>query len=100
MGKKAERREYYEKLAEDFFSKRREELPPVEDLVIALEIAKGTRFRLSPDQIKRVRDAFVANKDTRDDDWCWFCDDEKEGDKCSPDGCDALDCFPGLTPDS
>ncbi|MHB8789204.1 MAG: hypothetical protein ACYDBT_04925 [Desulfobulbaceae bacterium] len=98
MGKKKEQREYYEKLAEEFFSKK--ELPPVEDILIALEIAKGTKFRLSPEQIKRIRDEFSVKTARRDDDWCVYCDDENHGDKCSSEGCDALDCMPGLTPDS
>lgn len=100
MGRKEDKREYFEKLAKQYFGQDKSQLPPVEDLIIALEIAKGTRFRLNPGMIERVRETYAKDSKTRDDDWCWYCDDEQHGDKCSSNGCDALDCMPGLTPDS
>lgn len=96
----------YEKLSKDLFGHVPEgELPPVDQVLKALEIAKGTKFRISPNLLERyAQERAESRKNTAateekgcgrcDYDWksCTTCD--VPDDKCTE--CDALDCFPGI----
>ena len=95
----------YDELAKTLFGHLdKDALPPVDDVLRALEIAKGTKFAVSPHLLKRLAASAATPQGTDppvDDcgalDWesCTYCDVPE--DKC--DACDALDCFKGLTPD-
>jgi hypothetical protein len=92
--------EYYKDIAEKFFSNvPKEELPRVDHMLKALEIAKGAKFRLSPNVLEKMQRA-EEDPQVREahctvpNDICILCDNEID-DICNL--CDVFDC--GVGPD-
>ncbi len=79
---------YYEDLAKKFFPGKSKELPPVDDLLLALMMAKGGRFKLSPRLLARLKKREELKKAGKKD-ICIVCDAPK--DICE--ACDTLDCL-------
>ena len=93
--RKYEASDEIKKLSENFFGKTNpNDLPSPDDLLKALQHAKGERVILSSDAIKRIQSANYAD-DPNKDQWCWFCDAPK--DVCRE--CDATDFTCGLVRD-
>lgn len=97
----------YEKISKKLFGNiPKEELPPVDQVLKALEIAKGTKFRISPGLLERyAKERAASRKGATEEKGCGRCDYDWEscavcdvpGDKCTE--CDALDCYPGISGD-
>ena len=114
MSARREESPEHEELARRFFGDLPpEKLPSADDILRALEIAKGAKFRVSPNLIARYHKAMggelsaaAAEKgctfpepcltcDVPEDWECWFCD---LTDICTT--CDAFDCWPGGSADT
>jgi hypothetical protein len=71
-----------------------EEIPSVEKVLSALQIAKGVKFRFSPEKLAAIRtkqgEITASTPQCNDNDWCITCDAPR--DICRL--CDLLDCGP------
>ena len=85
--RKYEASDEIKKLSEDFFGKTNpNDLPSPDDLLRALQHAKGERVMLSSDTLKRIQSENYKD-DPNEDQWCLLCDAPK--DVCRL--CDAMD---------
>ncbi len=95
----------HKELSQELFGNTpKEDLPSVDQVLKALEVAKGTKFRINPGLLERyAKERSENQKGTSADekgcgrcdyDWhsCAACD--VPNDKCTE--CDALDCYPGI----
>lgn len=89
MSEKTEKN--FEKLATRLFGKmRRDQLPGFRQVIKALEIAKGEKFKISAEQIEKLQAQQKKSKikgDSSTKQWCALCD--YMADECEK--CDASD---------